>query len=79
MAIGDIVADRIVEQHAVLRNDADGRAERCLRNLGDVLPVDQYAAYLRIIKAEQQPCDSALACTGRANNSDIRTCWDFET
>ena len=40
-AIGDVVADRVVEQHRVLRDDADRGAQRGLRHLRDVLPVDR--------------------------------------
>src|SRR3546814_15077922 len=38
-AVADIVADRVVEQHAVLRNDADRGAQASLRHLRDVLAV----------------------------------------
>ncbi len=47
-AIGDVVADRVVEQHRVLRNDADGGAQARLRDVADVLPVDGHRC-LRLI------------------------------
>jgi len=37
------VADGVVEQHGVLRNHADGGAERRLRHVADILAVDQDA------------------------------------
>ncbi len=40
-AIGDVVADRVVEQHGVLRHHADRRAQAVLRHVADILPVDQ--------------------------------------
>src|SRR5690606_10932198 len=43
-AIADIVTDRVVEQHRVLRDDADGRPQRGLSHLGDILPVEPEAA-----------------------------------
>ncbi len=39
--VGDVVADGVVEQHRVLRDDADGRAQARLLDLGDVLAVDR--------------------------------------
>src|SRR3546814_7949109 len=42
-AIGDVVADRIVEQHRVLRNDTDLGAQALLGHRLDVLPVDRHA------------------------------------
>ena len=43
-AVADVVADGVVEQHGVLRNHADGGAQRLLRHVADVLAVDQDAA-----------------------------------
>ena len=40
-AVADVVEDRIVEQHRVLRHHADRGAQRGLRDVADVLSVDQ--------------------------------------
>jgi hypothetical protein len=39
-AIGDVVADRVVEQHRVLRHHADPGVQAFLRDVAQVLPVD---------------------------------------
>jgi hypothetical protein len=39
-AIGDVVEDRVVEQHRVLRHHADGGMQAVLRDVAQVLPVD---------------------------------------
>ena len=41
--VGDVVVDRIVEQHGVLRHDADRGAQAGLRHVAYVLAVDQDA------------------------------------
>ena len=40
VAIGDVVVDRVIEQHRVLRHDADGAAQARLGDVADVLAVD---------------------------------------
>src|SRR3546814_11468067 len=56
--ISDVVADGIVEQHRILRHDANLLSERCLRNLRNILAIDQNAPGLHIIEAEEQARDS---------------------
>ena len=68
-AIGDIVADRVVEQHRVLRDDADRGAQARLRDLGDILAVDRDAPAGRVVEAEEQPRERRLA---RARRPDHR-------
>ena len=60
-AIGDVVGHRVVEQHRVLRHDADGAAHAVLGDLADVLAGDGDAARLHVIEAVQQPRQGALA------------------
>ncbi len=69
-AVADIVADGVVEQHGVLRHHADGGAQRRLRDVADILAVDQDAAAGDIVEAEQQPRDRRLAGAGRADDGD---------
>ena len=40
-AVADVVGDGVVEEHGVLRDHADRGAERLLRHVADVLPVDR--------------------------------------
>ncbi len=39
-AIADVVEDRIVEQHGVLRHDADRGTQRLLRHVANILAVN---------------------------------------
>ena len=77
-AISDVVADGVVEQHAVLRDDADGAAQGLLGDGGDILPVDQDAPGPRIVEAEQQPGDGGLARARRADDGGAGSGGDFE-
>jgi len=67
-AIADVVLDRIVEQHGVLRDHADGRAERGLRHVPDVLAVDGHPAAGKLIEAEQDARNGGLTRTRRSDN-----------
>ena len=51
-AISDVVADRVVEQHRVLRDHPDRLAQRFLCHRRDVLIVDQDASAGQIVEAE---------------------------
>ena len=77
-AIADIVADAVVEQDAVLRHDADRPAQAVLGDFGYVLAVDQDAARLRIVEAEQQPRDRRLAGPRRPDNRQRPVCRHLE-
>src|ERR1700751_4773225 len=59
-AIADVVPDRSVEQRSVLSDHRYVCAQAFLRNLGDVLSVDQDAAGLDLVKAQQQVDQSRL-------------------
>ena len=63
-AVADVVADRVVEQDGVLRHDADRGAQRFLRDVADVLAVDQNAPAADLVEAEQQARDGRFAGTG---------------
>ena len=60
-AVGDVVVDGIVEQHRILRHDADGAAQAFLRDLADVLTIHEDAACGRVVEAEQQARQRGLA------------------
>ena len=70
-AIGDVVADRVVEQHGILRDDADRGAQRGLGDVADILPVDQDPAAGDFVEAEQQPRDRRFAGTRRADDREL--------
>src|SRR3989344_735851 len=62
-AIQDVVAHGAVQQRGVLRDHADVAAQAVLRDMGDVLPVDQDAARLHVMKALQQAKVMSSKCT----------------
>ena len=79
LAIGDVVFDRIIEQHGVLRHDTNGLPHTCLGDDFDVLPGNGDAALLDVIKPEQQPCKRGLSCAGRTHHRHGFTGRNFKT
>ena len=69
-AIGDVVEDRVVEQHGVLRHHADRAAQAVLRHVADVLAVDLDRAAIDIVEAEQQARDRRFAGAARPDDRD---------
>jgi hypothetical protein len=61
LAVGDVVFDGVVEQHRILRHDADRVAQRLLRHVAQVLAVDGDAAAVDVVEAEQQARHGRLA------------------
>ena len=53
-AITNVVGHRVVEQHRVLRHDADRLAHAGLGDLPNVLPRQGDAALLHVVKTEHQ-------------------------
>ena len=70
LPVGNVVLNRVIEQHSVLGNDANGLAHRGLGNLLDVLCIQQDAPLLNIIKTEQQARQRRLARTRWPNHRD---------
>ena len=70
IAVGKIVEDRVVEQHGVLGNDADRRAQGVLGDVADVFAVDEHAAAGHVVEPEQDAADRRLAGTARADDGD---------
>src|SRR5207245_4087100 len=66
--VADVVTDGIVEQHGILRHHADRRPQRALRDVADILTVDQDPAAGDVIEPEQQARDRRLAGAGRPND-----------
>ena len=77
--VGDVIGKALIEQHRVLRNDADAGAQAVLGHQRDILASHQHAAALRIIEAEQQPPDGALARARGANDRSGGPCRHLET
>ena len=70
-AIGDVVADRVVEQHGVLRHHADRRAQAVLREVAQIVAVDQDAPAGHVVEAEQQAADGRFAGAGRPDDREL--------
>ncbi len=67
---GDVVADRTVEEHALLQHDADLTAQPGRVDDAEVEAVDEHAAALRHIEALHELRQRALAGPGRADDAD---------
>ena len=52
--VTNVVAQRIVEQHGVLRHDADCRTQAGLLQAADILAVNRDSAAADVIKTKQQ-------------------------
>ena len=70
-SVADVVADRTVQQRGVLRHHRDLRAQALLRDVRDVLPVDQDASALEIEEAQQQVDQRRLAGARAADQPDL--------
>eukprot|EP00760_Papus_ankaliazontas_P035441 PhM_4_TR7794/c0_g1_i1/m.94252 len=61
LSVRNVVPNRLVEHHCVLRHDADVTAQRVLRDAGYVLTVHQDGAAFDVVEAEKQPRQRCLA------------------
>ena len=77
-AVADVVTDGVVEQHRVLRDHADGGAQRCLRDVADIFAVDQDPPAGHVVEAEQQPRNRRLARARRPDDGDGASGGDVE-
>ena len=76
--IGDVVVEAFVEQHRILGHDADGGAQAFLAYLADVLAVDEDAALVHVIEAEQQARQGGFSGTARAHHRHLLSGGDGE-
>src|SRR4029453_8315034 len=60
-AVGDVGADRLVEQHRVLGHQADRGAQGFLGDVAQVLVVDQDAPVVDLVETEQKAYQRRLA------------------
>ena len=66
-AIADVFTDGVVKQEGVLTDDANVGAQRILRAGADVFSIQQDRASVRIVKAQQEGEERALARTAAAD------------
>ena len=67
-AIGDVIADGIVEQHGILRHHANRAVQTVLGHIAHILPVHAHGTALHIVEPEQQTPDGGFPRSGRADN-----------
>src|SRR5205814_6330708 len=72
-AVADVVPDRVVEQHRVLRDDADRGAKAPLADGRYFLPIDQDPPRRWVVKAVEQAGDGRLARARRADDGAARS------
>ena len=60
-----------MQQRGVLRHHADLAAQRLLRDLRDVLAVDEDAPALEVVEAQEQVDERRLAGAGAADEADL--------
>ena len=67
-AVADVGGDGAGEQHRLLRDEADPRAQVGLRHLAHVDAVHQHAAVVDVVEARNQPGERRLARAGAADD-----------
>src|SRR5690606_32362022 len=75
--VTDVVADRIVEQHGILGNNADDLAHRFLRHRADIPAVDGDPAGADIVEAIEQPRDGRFAGARRSDHRHRPAGWNL--
>ena len=60
-AVADVVANRVVEQHRILRHDADRLAQTGLTQLADFRPSNRDAAAVDVVEAIEQAGERRLS------------------
>ena len=68
--VGDVVLDRVVEQHRVLRDDSDRRTHARLLHRAQVLAVDRDAPRRDVIEAIQEARERRLSRAARSDHGD---------
>ena len=68
LPVGNVVAHGVVEQHRLLRDHADLRAQRGQRDVAHVAAIDEQASGGDIEEARNQMHQRALACAARSDD-----------
>ena len=77
-AVGDVRADRVGEQEALLEGDADAAAQRVQGQLAHVVPVDDDPAAVGIVLARDQCRQRRLAAAARPDEGDALSGRDVQ-
>ena len=76
--VGDVGGDRVVEEHGLLRHDADLRAQRRQRHVADVHAVDENRPARDVVEPRQQVDQRRLAGAAAADDGDHLAGLDVE-
>jgi hypothetical protein len=71
VAVVNVVADGVVEQRCILRHNTNRASQAVERDVANVLPVDKDAAFLGVVKAEEEAEDRGLAAAAGADDGDF--------
>src|SRR3984893_19472507 len=77
-AVANVVTDRVVKQHGILGDHPDGRAQRLLRHVTNILAVDGNAPASNVVEAKQQTGDRGFSGPRRAHHGDRVSRGHFE-
>ena len=77
-AIRDVVIDGVVEQHGVLRHDADGCSQTVLGQVADILTIDRDAPCIDIVEAVDQARQRRFSRPTVADHRDLGPRRDLE-
>ncbi len=70
-AVGDVVVDGVVEQHGILRHDADRFAQAVLGHVAHVLAVDRDPPGVHVVEAVDQARQRRLAGAAVTDHGDL--------
>ena len=74
LAVGDVVAHGVVEEHGFLGDDADLGAQRSEGDVADIVAIDEQTSASHIEEAGNQVDERAFARTAGANDGKISPC-----
>src|SRR3954468_4634239 len=74
--VANVVKERPMKQHGILRDHADGTPKRILSHLADVLSIDENAATLDVVETKDQVHERGFPGAGKTNESDTFTRTD---
>ena len=66
--VGDVVGDRVIEQHGVLRDDANPRPQRTKGHIAEVDPIDEDATAGDVVEPRDQVDQGRLARTAQPHD-----------
>src|SRR5580700_2790368 len=78
LAVSNVVANRVIKQNSLLRDDSNLLSQRSQRYIAHVVAVDQQASLSRVKKTGDQVNQRALARTARPDDRDHLSTANYE-